>query len=173
MRGRRARRSAWRLGATVAGVLALGACAGSRPGSPDAGTALALPLSTADLAEVLVAGRLTALRFDDASVMLKQDGLQILIFVEDAGESLQAVLPYTGRGAGDPERVAAWNAGRRFGRAYIDEDGAPVLASDLMLGPGTSADAVRSWCRVVIALAGAFRDEVWPAPAPPAVPRGE
>jgi len=148
------------LALVVAGALA--GCAGSG-GPPAAGSApLATPLATADLAERLAAAGLDAVRLDDVSVVLKGDGVQLLVFVEDGGESLQAVLPYIGRASGDPTRIAAWNASRRFGRAYLDEDSAPVLASDLLLGPAVGVEAIATWCRLLLPMAVAFRDEVWP-----------
>ena len=61
--------------------------------------------------------------------------------------------------------MAHWNATRRFGRAYVDEDGLPVLASDLLLGDGVAAGAVVDWATLVLDMAALFAQEVWPVPA--------
>lgn len=129
---------------------------------------LELPLSAETLASLLTidGGEVSAVRFDDGSVVLKGNGQQLLVFLEDDGTSLQAVLPYFGPLPGELEALAAWNAGRRFGRAYLDDEGGPILASDLLLVEGMPAAAVRTWGRLLISMAEAFRAEVWPGSAP-------
>ena len=42
----------------------------------------------------------------------------------------------------DRERIDRWNATRRFGRAYVDEDGQPTLACDLWLEPVATREAI-------------------------------
>lgn len=116
------------------------------------------------LAAVLAAGGLQTRPFDDHSLVISRDHLNVVVFVEDRGESLQAVLPCTRAGMGDAARLADWNATRRFGRAYLDEDGRPVLASDLMVTPGLETRDVVSWGRLVLDMAWAFVDEAWPPP---------
>jgi hypothetical protein len=165
----------------MSGRAALAACAfltagvllGTGCEQPDRAEVVPVPLDATILATILARGGLDAVRFDETSVVLKDDRVQLLVFLEDEGTSLQAVLPYTGRRRGSAQTVAAWNAGRRFGRAYLDQDGGPVLASDLLLWRGSTATAVRSWGRLVLAMAAAFRAEVWPDQAPPGAPDDE
>jgi len=83
------------------------------------------------------------------------------------------VFPFVGIGLGDLAKVARWNSERRFGRAYIDEDGDPLLASDLLLGEGVGEEAVAAWGRLVLSMLPVFRDEVWPRQSPGAEPVNE
>jgi len=116
------------------------------------------------LAAALADGGLQTRAFDDHSLIISRDHLNVVVFVEDGGESLQAVLPCTRAGMGDAARLAHWNAARRFGRAYLDEDGRPVLASDLLVTAGLGTRDVVAWGRLVLDMAWAFVDEVWPRP---------
>jgi hypothetical protein len=155
------------LAASVAALLAahLGGCGGPEavPGdAPDRA-----PAEVPALVALLEAEGVEAVAFDAGSLLLKRGWLQVPVFVEDGGASLQAVFPHTGRMAPlDPGRLARWNATRRFGRAYLDEDGRPVLASDLLLGAGVGGAAVVQWSRLVLEMAAVFAREVWPVPVP-------
>lgn len=168
------------VGAATLSILAGAGCA-SRPAreidtaaaaqAPPA--SLALPATAGGLAELFAADGLSAVRLDAGSVVLRQDDLQVLVFLEDEGASLQAVLPYLGRHAADRRALDRWNATRRFGRAYLDHEGGPILASDLLLAADTPAELVQSWGRLFLAMAAAFRAEVWPDFAPPPQPADE
>ncbi len=150
------------LGAGI--VLAVGLLTGC--GGPAADPAHA-PADIDGLVSLLVANELDAVPFDAQSLLLKRDWVQVLVFVEDGGESLQAIFPHTGRRApADPDRVARWNATRRFGRAYVDDDGLPVLASDLLLGDAVGPNTVVDWCRLILDMAAVYAVEVWPVPVP-------
>jgi len=150
-----------RLAGSVLIVLSLAGCGCPSPAPVTA------PADVDGLAELLAANALDAVVFDAGSLLLKRDWIQVLVFVEDGGASLQGVFPHTGRQAPlDPSLVARWNATRRFGRAYEDEDGRPVLASDLLLVGGVGPDAVVGWCRLMLDMAATFAAEVWPVPVP-------
>ena len=132
------------------------------------------PADVDGLVTLLVANDLDAAAFDAHSLLLKRDWLQVLVFVEDDGQSLQAIFPHTGRQAAvDPDRVARWNATRRFGRAYVDDDGLPVLASDLLLGDAVGPNTVVDWCRLILDMAAVYAVEVWPVPVPSPDPPNE
>ncbi|MDD5719712.1 MAG: YbjN domain-containing protein [Candidatus Krumholzibacteria bacterium] len=132
-----------------------------------------LPVTADTVALLLSAADLVAVRLDAGSVVLRGDGEQVLVFLEDDGTTLQAVFPFTSLGRGDPRLIARWNATRRFGRAYLDHEDAPILASDLLLAPGAAAASVQTWGRLFLAMAAAFRAEVWPGAEPPIGPRNE
>ncbi len=154
----------WQASAMLTMGLLLVGCAGRpAPALLDLTTA---PDAVSHLAAVLAAEGLTSRSFDDHSLIISRDGLNVVVFVEDGGESLQAVLPCTRSGAGDRSRVADWNASRRFGRAYLDEDGRPVLAGDLIVWPGLGTADLADWGRLMLDMAWAFVNEVWP-PAQP------
>jgi len=150
-------------------VLVLAGC-GSAP-APSTGDLTVA--DSAQLAAIFSAADLDVTVFDDGSVVLKEYPLQVLVFIEDEGESLQAVFPFVGVGLGDPAKVDRWNGERRFGRAYIDEDGDPLLASDLLLGEGVREEAVVAWGKLVLSMLPVFRDEVWPRQTPAAEPLNE
>lgn len=132
-----------------------------------------LPVTADTVALLLSAADLVAVRLDAGSVVLRGDGEQVLVFLEDDGTTLQAVFPFTSLGRGDPRLIARWNATRRFGRAYLDHEDAPILASDLLLAPGAAAASVQTWGRLFLAMAAAFRAEVWPGAEPPIGPSNE
>lgn len=128
---------------------------------------------TQALATVFASEAIDAAPMDAGSLVITRDGLNVLVFVEDEGQSLQAVLPCTRRGLGDVGAVARWNATRRFGRAYIDEDGRPVLAADLVVDPAVSDAVIAAWGGLVLDMSWAFVDEVWPLPEQPHNPVNE
>ena len=146
---------------------------GCRCPSPRDGSDAPAPPDIPQLVAVLQAADLEARAMDAGSLVLSRDGLNVLIFAEDEGSSLQAVLACTRYGVGDPRLVARWNATRRFGRAYLDEDSRPTLASDIALEPAISEAAVAAWGRLVMDMAWVFFDEVWPLPAAPVDPVNE
>lgn len=153
------RRLAWLLGPAT--LLLIG-CTGGRP--PTLLEATTSPDPVPALAAAFTASGLQTRPFDDTSLIISRDHLNVVVFVEDDGESLQAVLPCTRGGLGDAASVARWNAHRRFGRAYLDEDGRPTLASDLLVTPGLAPADVAAWGSLVLDMAWAFVNEVWPEP---------
>jgi len=105
-----------RLLATVAVFLLCGGCGGTRQPTPVA------PSDVPGLVALYETAGLEAAPMDDHSLVISREGLNVLVFLEDDGASLQAVLPCTRAGRGDPAEVNAWNASRRYGRAYLDEN---------------------------------------------------
>jgi hypothetical protein len=147
-------------------------------GAPAAGPAdphAAPPADVDGLRGLLAGAGLAVAPMDSLSLVLKDTttGVQMIVFVEDAGASLQAVLPYPGRRTVPLATLQQWNATRRFGRAYADRRGAPVLATDLALGPGVGQAAVVAWAELALALGDRFRQEAWPRPGPPPEPARE
>lgn len=132
-----------------------------------------LPLTADAVASLLGTADQTAVRLDVDSVVLRRDELQVLVFLEDDGHTLQAVLPYIGLHAGDPHLIERWNASRRFGRAYLDHEAGPILACDLLLESGAPATLIQTWGRLFLDMADAFRGEVWPVGRPPDQPYAE
>jgi len=58
------------------------------------------------------------------------------------------------------EAVNTWNRTKRFGRAYIDDEGDPVLEGDLDLEGGISAGAIAEFLRTFAELVPAFAEHV-------------
>ncbi len=47
----------------------------------------------------------------------------------------------------EPSLVNKWNATRRFTKAFLDEEGDPMLSSDLTIKGGVTPETVREWTR--------------------------
>ncbi len=168
--------------AALLGLLLAGGCAsGPAPAASSATASSATaphappPADAAGLRALLADAGLQTAPLDSFSFILEDPdaGVQLVVFREDQGASLQAVMAYPAEGHAAPGALQRWNATRRFGRAYVDTRGAPVLASDLALGPGIGRKAVVAWAELVLALAERFQREVWPAAGPPADPLRE
>jgi len=62
-----------------------------------------------------------------------------------------SLLFYTGWAADDEVSLAMindWNKGSRFGRAYMDDSGDPVIELDLLLAGGVTADTIQQYITV-------------------------
>lgn len=86
-------------------------------------------------------------------------GYRAQLFVLDGGESLQFHCGWTSTDA-TLRRVNAWNQGKRFSRAYIDDDGDPHLELDLDLAGGVTDDRVVDFLKTCLASLEAFVKEV-------------
>ena len=82
-------------------ILLLAGCTGGPPAiSPNDPPPHDIP----GLVSLLAAAGLDPVAMDDISLVLRDGSLMVLVFLEDDGESLQAVLPYRGSRHGDRER---------------------------------------------------------------------
>lgn len=150
-----------RLVVLVAGLVLVG-CASRMP-APASTDRLGEAVTAEHLTGVLSRGGLSARTFDATSLIVTDGPVGVVIFVEDAGASLQGVMACPGcTGSIAPGFLQEWNSSRRFGRAYRDEDGLPVLAADLPLDPTISEHTVVEWARLLLAMGAAFQAEVWP-----------
>lgn len=62
-----------------------------------------------------------------------------------------SLLFYAGWAADDAislSMINNWNKGSRFGRAYLDDSGDPVIELDLMMAGGVTADTIREYITV-------------------------
>ena len=80
---------------------------------------------------------------------LRLAGLRAVLFLQDCREgSCESLLLYAGCSTDNPpslERVNEWNREKRFSRAYLDEEGDPVLEADLDLAGGVADGAIRAF----------------------------
>ena len=93
------------------------------------------------------------------SFLTRMEGYKVAFFVLSDGESVQA---YFGR-SGTEARLAsinAWNKSKRYSRAYLDDDGDPVLELDLDLAGGVTPDRIRDFIRTVKLSVSKFSSEV-------------
>jgi len=147
-------------------MLVLG-CGGRRPA--DVRLLAPVPLTVPQLDALFASAGFTTRVFDPRSLALSTpEGYHVIVFLEDDGASLQALFPCVRRGTMPDGAVAAWNVNRRFSRAYLDEDGRPVMAADLVLDDATTGGQITAWGELLLALADVFMAEVWP-PLPDAM----
>ncbi len=78
--------------------------------------------------------------------LLNQDEGDLLLYYGLTGYTL------------DCEAINSWNQNSRLSRAYIDDEGDPVLESDLLSNAGMSSDHVWQFVRVFIQAAELYRD---------------
>lgn len=80
---------------------------------------------------------------------LRLAGLRAVLFLLDCREGgCESLQLYAGFSTDDPpslERVNEWNRKKRFSRAYLDEEGDPVLEADLDLAGGVADGAIRAF----------------------------
>lgn len=81
--------------------------------------------------------------------------LGILITIISYDETTQgryaSLLFYTGWATEDEISLALindWNSGSRFGRAYVDDSGDPVIELDLLMAGGVTANTIREYITV-------------------------
>ncbi len=83
----------------------------------------------------------------DDDVIVNMQGYRVLILVgSDAGRSLMARFAVTGTGA-TLQTVNDWNRTKRYSRAYLDDEGDPILESDLDLEGGVDRKRVEDFFR--------------------------
>lgn len=91
---------------------------------------------------------------------LQLAGLKAVLYLLDCQkgrcESLQLYAGFTMDDPPSLERVNEWNQKRRFSRAYLDEDGDPVLEADLDLAGGVADEAIRAFLDLFEASLRAF-----------------
>lgn len=144
----------------LSAVIAAG-CSGPRPGGIrllEVG-----PPTVEELDSIFVSAGFTTRIFDQRSLALSTpEGYHVIVFLEDEGASLQALFPCVRPGSVPVGAVAGWNATRRFSRAYLDADGRPVMAADMVLDEATTRGQIAAWGEMLLALADVFMAEVWP-----------
>lgn len=85
-------------------------------------------------------------------------GYQIVLFNKTDDIQLYAVL--TERGEVSLSTINAWNHGRRFSRAYLDEDGDPVLEADLDFEGGVTEESVARFIALYVQSLQNFDDHL-------------
>lgn len=124
---------------------------------------LAGPVSAQQLRERLTAEQLNGLLRskgldgtvnEKGNVVLQNNGSKIVFFV--ANQTLQAYFGLRGTTA-TIITMNEWNKTKRFGRAYLDAEGDPVVELDYDLEGGVSDDSVKVWFDTVTAVVRSFR----------------
>ena len=124
---------------------------------------LAGPVSAQQMREKITAEQLTGLLRDKGlegtvnekgNVIVQNNGSKIVFFISN--QTMQAYFGLRGTSA-TITTVNEWNKSKRFGRAYIDSDGDPVVELDYDLEGGVTDDSVKVWFDTVTAIVKSFR----------------
>lgn len=82
-------------------------------------------------------------------------GYQVLLILAKDHTDAQLYVGFGGRQV-STEKVNEWNARHRFGRAYRDKDGEPVLESDIDFTGGVTEANIKAWIKLFRDLMGAY-----------------
>ncbi len=83
---------------------------------------------------------------DDRVLTVKIDGLTYVLFIYE-DDDLQLYFGVTGYVL-DENDMNDWNRTKRLSRAYIDDEGDPVLEADLLANAGYTAEQFIEWIEV-------------------------
>lgn len=81
---------------------------------------------------------------NETSWRLKLEGATVVLFMGKNNEDAQLYISFSDVTV-TPKQMNEWNANHRFGRAYADEDGNPVLESDLDFAGGVTDGTLKAW----------------------------
>ncbi len=124
---------------------------------------LVVPASAQPVRERITAEQLVGLLRDKSlestinekgNVIVQNNGSKIVFFISN--RTVQAYFGLRGTSA-TITTVNEWNKSKRFGRAYIDGDGDPVVELDYDLEGGVTDESVKVWFDTVTAIVRSFR----------------
>lgn len=96
----------------------------------------------------------------DGDLVVHIQGMKVLVLVGSAdGTSLQLRFAMTGTDA-TMERVNTWNKTKMYSRAYLDDDGDPVLEAEQDLAGGVTEDRLRDFIKTFGVSLATFLNEV-------------
>ena len=83
---------------------------------------------------------------DDRVISIKVDGVTYVLYVYE-DDDLQLYFGVSGY-AVDAADMDAWNRTKRLSRAYIDDEGDPILEADLLANAGYTEEQFLEWFKV-------------------------
>ena len=96
----------------------------------------------------------------------RHTGIKLLLIVYDLDsnnadefESLEFIASFTLSPVPSIYRINAWNDAKRFGKAYLDKDGDPMLEFDLDVN-GSTKDAIVTWMEKAIRITRSFAEYI-------------
>lgn len=87
--------------------------------------------------------RFTVIGQSERFIQLDMFGLKVQLFPQ--GTSAQLFAGFSSSRALSPVIINEWNRTKRFSRAYIDQEGDPILESDIDLEGGVTEAAIVTW----------------------------
>ncbi len=131
--------------------------------APAADDAIITDIAAQRLAEILAQEgygvAATHVAGDDSVIHVKMNGNSVLLVLGDSGTTLQACAAFGGTAA-NWRNINLWNKSKRFSRAYLDDEGDPVLESDINLEGGVTERAIAKFLKVYSISMAAFEQEV-------------
>ncbi len=97
-------------------------------------------ITDGDILTILKQRNLEFEKVKDGVFRLKLLDLKVLLFRKDT--NLQLYAGFTTKGKVSCDTINQWNKGKRFSRAYIDDEGDAVIESDMDLEGGVSPKAI-------------------------------
>ena len=86
---------------------------------------------------------------------------RVLLLPYGEGPDYPSIQLHAGfKAEADPDAINAWNRDNRFGRAYLDNDGDPILQYDLDLEGGATERTIQEAIRTFRALLEDFSESV-------------
>lgn len=87
-------------------------------------------------------------------IAVKMEGRSVVFFVSE-GNNVQAYAGFKSPKA-SLNRINTWNKSKRYSRAYMDDDGDPVIELDLDLAGGVTKERIADYIRTVSLSVSAF-----------------
>jgi hypothetical protein len=128
---------------------------------------LAAPLAAQNVRENITAQQLKALLDEKGgmtttinekgNVIATVGSSKVVYFIN--GQTIQAYYGVSGTSM-NVQRINDWNKGKRWGRAYIDNENDPVVELDYDLEGGVTDNNIKVWVDTVNSIVSAFRTHV-------------
>jgi hypothetical protein len=96
---------------------------------------------------------------EDEDLIFSIEGTRVLLLISTDKDILQFRISWSETDA-TLRKVNDWNRDKRFSRAYIDDDGEPVLELDLDLTGGVTIDRLVDYIMTTKFSIASFREEV-------------
>jgi len=91
-------------------------------------------------------------RSGDPIFRIAIDRYRVALITDDCSNSRCSIIQlYAGfdlPGTFDMDKINEWNRTKRFARAYVDEEGDPILETELSLEGGVSSKAIEKFIRI-------------------------
>jgi hypothetical protein len=84
---------------------------------------------------------------NDTAWRLDLNGKKVLLIMGNDNTDAQLYIGFGDTKVGT-SKMNLWNKEHRFSRAYADDDGNPVLESDLDFAGGTNDDIIEAWIKL-------------------------
>ncbi len=94
---------------------------------------------------------------DNGVYTFRIEGLKVALF--NKGETMQLYAGFSGRKV-TLSRINEWNKGKRFSRAYLDDDNDPVIEADIELTGGVTERNVKEWMKTFAVSLTTFKKHI-------------